>query len=680
MPVPAIINVSDASFRHLEGEQANDVRIYTANGDGALGNTGEKRGFAKLRYDTTDPDQANALADVTEASSRLYEPGKEMYKNKGGEDGDRALLARSVASTRVDAILGTNSLCQEGFASNGQGQVMGISIEVDGAGIRSNWSADGGPAKSSILDIDYTDPDIQRGLSDLQVLDYVTGQTDRHMGNIMVDPSSKQVHGIDNDLAFPERNIDDIREFVPKIPGGVPKQIHEETAARILEVDPDEMAQALRDMEVPKGCTKLSEAEINGARERLIALQNAIRNPQAHGVQIVKEFNNDTYDQAVAEQSQAFVAARRWNKDPGVPNFGSRQDNPDALVYAALPENEVGKKESRHTPVLSAILRLDTDLNNTPATSYLGAVVIEQKRNELGRVTDPERFGVRPVNSVGKAQRSPVAIDQKIDALKQERAALEAKLAGYNKRLEKLESPDLPMRLRSLRYGGVESAREAFLGKEAKVTARLREIDQQIGVFKEHRLEASPELKEVQGRIASLRERNDALKQAAQAHAEEAALSPQQLNANQTEIDALADELNAQLELAPPDPDAIAAINTRLDEVAAGIENSEGRLHALEAPIVSNRARMDQANAELAQQQSLQQSRQNDIPVNEPPDLDKGPDLASEGKHQAVLKRHPSIGDLLKQGAVNKAKQAFEPQAEKVEAKPKVRFKPGGNG
>ena len=37
---------------------------------------------------------------------------------------------------------------------------------------------------------------------DLQLIDALTGQVDRHGGNIFVDPKTGKVTGIDNDAAF----------------------------------------------------------------------------------------------------------------------------------------------------------------------------------------------------------------------------------------------------------------------------------------------------------------------------------------------------------------------------------------------------------------------------------------------------------------------------------------------
>ena len=52
--------------------------------------------------------------------------------------------------------------------------------------------------------VDFKDPGVQKGMSDLQLFDALTGQTDRHGGNIYIDPVTGAVTGIDDDFSLRE--------------------------------------------------------------------------------------------------------------------------------------------------------------------------------------------------------------------------------------------------------------------------------------------------------------------------------------------------------------------------------------------------------------------------------------------------------------------------------------------
>jgi hypothetical protein len=50
--------------------------------------------------------------------------------------------------------------------------------------------------------VDLTNPVVQKGMSDLQLFDALTGQRDRHAGNIYIDPDTGAITGIDDDAPF----------------------------------------------------------------------------------------------------------------------------------------------------------------------------------------------------------------------------------------------------------------------------------------------------------------------------------------------------------------------------------------------------------------------------------------------------------------------------------------------
>ena len=121
---------------------------------------------------------------------------------------------------------------------------------------------------------DYSNPDVKRELTKLQLLDALTGQSDRHYGNyfIHVDKTTGagRVTGIDNDMSF-GKNLDDPQAIadMSRNAVGLPPVVDTDMvqAFRNLSADPNRLEQLLRDK-------NLSADEIAAARGRLAAIMN----------------------------------------------------------------------------------------------------------------------------------------------------------------------------------------------------------------------------------------------------------------------------------------------------------------------------------------------------------------------------------------------------------------------
>ncbi|WP_166647415.1 hypothetical protein [Prosthecobacter fusiformis] len=472
-----VIDSSQANVRQLSSAgQASVTFLVEMPENMAVGETGERRGFAKPQYDVSTSAARKAAEEVTYASARLFpKPADQDDRNwtkANAADRDRGLLARAVASSKVDDMLGLNCVAQEGYTRNAQGQLMGLSVEVDGAQVLTKVTPQGGGADVlCALNVDYRDPRIQKGLSDLEVTDYITGQIDRHEGNIVINPDTGKVMGIDNDLAFPRADRADVYagwgEVKCNAVGTLPQQIHMDTAKKVLAMNPQEMERMLRTLPVPQGCNALTQEEVNGACQRLQELQAAIRNPAAAGIEIVTEFNQQTYDAAIDKQQKAIVAAQQWSEGVTIPPIGTAANGERSDWEVKLSKEDMGA--------------ITNDLRQyTPKTSYLGGAVKFQATAEMGSISQPDLYGVRQPETATQAVRSPAVLEQKMQALEAEKAALLTKLDGYQNRLQKLEDPSKGLVLRSLRYGSVDGAREAFLSKENETSKRLREITQEM--------------------------------------------------------------------------------------------------------------------------------------------------------------------------------------------------------
>ena len=114
--------------------------------------------------------------------------------------------------------------------------------EGRGAGQAGQQATTRGPAAVHQW-VDYAEPGIQKGLSDLQLFDAISGQVDRHAGNIYVDAETGTVTGIDDDRAFGQgQNARDVAgQRKEQHYRGLPELVDAATADEILARDPDDL-------------------------------------------------------------------------------------------------------------------------------------------------------------------------------------------------------------------------------------------------------------------------------------------------------------------------------------------------------------------------------------------------------------------------------------------------------
>lgn len=373
--------------------QANETFMLKAKPGQALGTGGETVGFAKYKFQpeladefmSNDPAKYTTMYNVAGSSAYLF---NDVNMSQPEQGNDRGLLTRSVASTAVDQYLGTNVVAEERFGVDPDGIPIGISIQADGAGITGTYAAgEGEKRKNAFLDVDYKNPDIQRGLSDLEVNDYLTGQIDRHGGNIFIDTSGEKpkVTGIDNDLAFPEvpRDKMQVNDKWVKDP---PRFIHADTAQKILDINPDEYAAMLKNLPVPEGVSPLSDAAIEQAKDRLVKLQNAIRDGNGPP-EIVQNFDDHTYNVCVQEQE---ARLKQHLADSDKKGYGAG---------GTFKMNDLKPEDSG-------------TMLSCPRTSYLGTAVIQHKSYEIGMQENPDKFTVRPGDTTKPANRDPDIVER----------------------------------------------------------------------------------------------------------------------------------------------------------------------------------------------------------------------------------------------------------------------------
>lgn len=420
---------------------------------------------------------SKAATALMQSNQGIGSSSGNLYADKAMLDdpnlgGDRHLLARAVASHEVDKLIGLNVCAQEKFGQDEQGNLVGVSVQCDGAGVRSQHGQnEWGQTTTAFLDIDYSDPNVQKGLYDLEALDYITGQIDRHQGNIFVDPDTGKVTGIDNDLAFPEVDREQMiangESLAKKAVLGMPKMMHQDTAAKIAAMDPEELRRTLESVQSPDGSQKLSKAEIDGAVERLQNLQRGLAaNPSP--IKVVAQFDETTYRESIEAQER------------------------EAL--------ESG---------------LGTDANNT---SYIGSIENERKFTQQKIDAGDELFTKRTEESVGKAKINPeyAAFKQQMNsgqqadyrAMQQQVEKLEGDLAEVRREMAKMQNPTARDKLAALRHGGVDRVRQQLLAKE---TAIAKELNSRMNGLK---LMAAPHVEALQQSQANAQAERQAQKQA----------------------------------------------------------------------------------------------------------------------------------------------------------------------
>ena len=150
----------------------------------------------------------------------------------------------------------------------------------------------------------YETPEVKAKLANLQVIDYICGNVDRHGGNLLYqfDPQTKKligVKGIDNDAAFLKRSLEfgtGSNQLASLKEMGV---IDKTMADKLLTIDEGALSATLHGY-------GLSDAEINASWERLKNIQDAIK--------ISKEFDPEKGFQPPEGNSFVIVKTEDWDK------------------------------------------------------------------------------------------------------------------------------------------------------------------------------------------------------------------------------------------------------------------------------------------------------------------------------------------------------------------------------
>jgi len=163
--------------------------------------------------------------------------------------------------------------------------------------------------ETRVLGLDaYEDKDVKLQLANLQVLDYVCGNVDRHLGNILYkfDPETHKltsIKGIDNDASF-TRNLMTNSRSLSQLPSiHRMRVIDQKMAEKLLTIDEGMLSATLHGY-------GLSQAEVDAAYDRLHNLQERIREAPTFD----PEKGLEPFDQGNVEQGITIVKTEDWDK------------------------------------------------------------------------------------------------------------------------------------------------------------------------------------------------------------------------------------------------------------------------------------------------------------------------------------------------------------------------------
>lgn len=395
-----------------------------------LGSQGETTGYAKI---------VDKSGTSPKGSGRLYP--------KFAPSDDCALITRQVATYQTDKLLGLNTVSEERYGRDKNGNIIGVSIQADGCNVLSN---------RGILQVDCSDPRIQRGLSDLQASDFITGQTDRHAGNIFIDPTTGKVTGIDNDLSFPSRHYNDFSGETMERFTGIPKFLHRETAQQIAAVDPEALRTLLSTPPPDGGPSPLPKASIDAAVDRLKVLQAELK--PGGSVTVVDAFDKTTYQASLNDAHHALrTEQQKWidvANSTAIPGQKTRYVVPpgplnDQQLAAMSPE----EREKLYSRVIESY-------DTVTKTSYLATVELEMAKNRA-----LAGYKELPVHTQARSADRSAALEQKLGAAypempKHQQKAIDKDIAALNKlesqydtKMKHLSHPSAVDRLKGILKG-----------------------------------------------------------------------------------------------------------------------------------------------------------------------------------------------------------------------------------
>lgn len=283
-------------------DTASEVFLATTKGD--IEGSGTNRGFAKKSIKQFDNENDTTINLGFPSGTERPNIGKVLQAPN--------LIARQVTSYKVAKELGMIIVAPEIFSTDTDGTTIGITAEVKSTQVMKNV-VDNGTQLQEHTRFDFSKPKTQKELSDLQLLDAITGQMDRHLGNIFIDKTTGAVATIDQDMSFPvgDRPFSEtentlFNQFETQNGKLVYKQefVDANTSEKILSISDDQLRNVLKGN--AKDPEHLDDEAINHAITRFKAVKEQLQKLKDQN-KLIKTWDDNTYHDSLTKGRETFL-------------------------------------------------------------------------------------------------------------------------------------------------------------------------------------------------------------------------------------------------------------------------------------------------------------------------------------------------------------------------------------
>ncbi|MCU1489985.1 MAG: hypothetical protein JWM85_1390 [Acidimicrobiaceae bacterium] len=285
--------------------------IGSGQWDKALG-LSDTQLVSKGREDSGQMNKVTEMNYKTESGefSGFFKAEKGFDKSMAGQDIDVGIRqadpnwgSRALAMYKLDQLLGAGVTARVEYAVH-DGQFGTVMETAKGTRANEvNYTRTDETQSKTPGSVSLEDGTLQRCLNKLQILDAISGQLDRHMGNYFVQTGENGkvtgVTGIDLDMSFGQdmKTHDDRSSGAAQNYKGLPDAIDEEFGKRILQISENDVRGAITGL--------LSGPEVEATISRFRSVRAKVEAAEKNGT-LTKDWNKDTAKQQMPEKSNDF--------------------------------------------------------------------------------------------------------------------------------------------------------------------------------------------------------------------------------------------------------------------------------------------------------------------------------------------------------------------------------------